>query len=162
MKLRKDMLMVAAIALVLVAGASKASAPSGRYASSNNTVLDTKTKLTWQQTLSPNQFTWGGATTLGAAQYYCANLVLNGGGWRVPTVKELLTIVDYSVTPSNNVPTIDAAFFPNTPASYFWSATPRADQAGQVWGVDFSTGLTNNGYTQGLSPSGSLYVRCVR
>ncbi len=39
--------------------------------------------------------------------------------WRMPTREELRSIVDYGVAS----PTIDTAFFPNTPGSFFWSAS---------------------------------------
>jgi hypothetical protein len=71
----------------------------------------------------------------------------------VPTVIELVSIVDYSL--SN--PAINAAAFPSTPASYFWSATPVAGAHGSAWGVVFSAGYVTFG---DVTDAG--YVRCVR
>lgn len=43
--------------------------------------------------------------------------------WRLPTFKELYTIADRGRTN----PAIDPAYFPNTPASFFWSGSPSAE-----------------------------------
>jgi hypothetical protein len=88
-----------ALAIIAVAlpTSADASAPAGRYVvtnggTGNGTVYDTKTKLTWQQTVSSTTYTWADAKT------YCAGVgtSLGGTGWRLPTLKELQTIVDYS------------------------------------------------------------------
>lgn len=55
-------------------------------------------------------------------------------GWRMPTMNELLSIVDYS---SVN-PAIDVAYFPNTPGVYHWSASPSYLFYWEAWGVDFT------------------------
>src|SRR5215472_2763046 len=93
----------AALSTALV---TKAAAPVGRYTIANGTVYDNKTKLTWQQQ-SASQI------TLSAAPTYCSSLGLDGDTWRLPTMKELITIVDYSIAP--NGPAIDSAAFPGTP-----------------------------------------------
>lgn len=72
--------------------------------------------------------------------------------WRVPMVKELEGIADLG----RASPAIDTTYFPNTPNSYFWSASPYASGASQAWGVS-SLGHANVPYrTQ------SLAVRVVR
>jgi hypothetical protein len=140
------------VAVVLVAVAliapAQANAPAGRYTTTGGTVFDTKTKLTWQQTAPTGTFTLAGAKT------FCQNVVasLGGTGWRLPTIKELVTIVDYSQTGS---PKIDAAFL-GTTAGYYWSASPVI---GEAWGVSFGTGVVSNGFG-GVSPM--AHVRCVR
>ncbi|MBH1988473.1 MAG: DUF1566 domain-containing protein [Myxococcaceae bacterium] len=57
------------------------------------------------------------------------------GSWRLPSVKELRTLVD--VTTSN--PSIDIYAFPNTPASWFWSSTQIAGGV-NAWFVYFHDG----------------------
>ncbi len=139
----------AASVLCLPASNARANAPPGRYSIANGTVTDTATKLVWQQAVDPGTYTWAGAKS------YCAGLSLAGGGWRVPSMKELMTLVDFSVGPPG--PTIDAAAFPNTPADYFWSSSPLAGQSSYAWLVFFSIGGTGyNGVTY------TLRVRCVR
>jgi hypothetical protein len=43
--------------------------------------------------------------------------------WRLPNILVLQSIVDRSVYN----PAIDTVAFPNTPASYFWSASAKGD-----------------------------------
>jgi hypothetical protein len=144
-----------AVALLAVAPVTRAAAPAGHYAIASGTVLDNKTGLTWQQAVPSGKYTWGSASASGTAQYYCANLSLDGGGWRLPTMKELTTIVDYSVASPG--PTIDANAFPSTPASFFWSSNPLVGASGFAWQVDFSYGETGNGNVSAMGA-----VRCVR
>jgi hypothetical protein len=126
---------------------SSATAPSERYAIANGTVFDAQTKLTWQQEVSATApFTWADAKT------YCAELSLNGSGWRVPAVGELQTIVDDSTNPS-----IDGAAFPMTPSEYFWSSSPVATDASRAWTCFFA-----NGSTYSFAMTIPKYVRCVR
>lgn len=142
----------AALTLLLDADV-RANAPAGRYtvsgAGAAATVLDTKTKLTWQQTPASTPLAWADAKT------YCAGVgsTLNGTGWRLPTVKELLTLVDYSGT----MPAIDATAFPDTPNTFFWSSTPLASSAVDAWDVVFGDGST---FTSDIATTNE--VRCVR
>jgi hypothetical protein len=80
---------------------------------------------------------------------------LGGTGWRLPTIKELQSIVDLSQTAA---PYIDPTAFPSTPSNYFWSSSPLAGSSSDAWNVSFG-----NGATYGTAVSGSYsYVRCVR
>jgi hypothetical protein len=123
---------------------------SGHYVVSAGTVYDTATKLTWQQTAS--------AATYAAAdaQVYCAGLgaTLGGTGWRLPTIKELATIIDFATT----APTIDLTAFPTTPqAQSYQSATQTAPSvpSGEFWNISFFSGAG--------SPDPFAYpARCVR
>jgi Protein of unknown function (DUF1566) len=158
MKAKPSRFLFAAVApLLLVAGASRADAPAGRYEIlASGTVYDTKTKLTWQQAVpQTGSYTWGGASTAGTAQSYCATLALNGTGWRLPTVGELLTLVDY--TQPGGQAMIDPTFFPATPPSAFWSSTPAAGSSSLAWYVYFLYG-----YSYVVAESGAGFVRCVR
>lgn len=122
-----------------------------RYQMKNGTVYDTKMKLTWQQTVSPNSFTWS------QAQTYCRNLVLEGGGWRAPSMKELQTIVDETRTD----PPIDPNAFPDAPSGSFWTSSPLVDSAGLSWYVDFFSPF-GEGKSGFLDTTKKLPVRCVR
>jgi Protein of unknown function (DUF1566) len=124
-----------------------ASAPPERYVtdSARGTVYDSKTKLTWQQIIPAAIYTWA------EAQTHCADV---GAGWRLPTIKELLTIVDES----QMAPSIDQTAFPSTPPnSLWWSSSPVAFSTSYAWLVDFSRGKTF-----AYEISNTLYVRCVR
>lgn len=125
-----------------------ADAPVGRYIASNGTVLDTETNLLWQQGHQGNAPNWSNA------QSYCDGLSLNGlGGWRVPTVKELQTIVDEKQT----TPFIDPTAFPMTPAEGFWTSSPWTGSSSMAWFVNFYNG--GAGYVDVAAGS---RVRCVR
>jgi hypothetical protein len=73
--------------------------------------------------------------------------------WRMPTLKELSTLVDYSTYD----PAIDTAIFPNTVSSYYWSSTTYAYDTYLAWLVYFY-----HGYDYYGNKSYSYYVRAVR
>ena len=80
-----------------------------------------------------------------------------GGGadWRMPTVKELQSIRDYSIAYPG--PTINTTYFPNTVASGYWSSTTGANGSGSAWVVNFYGGRIDYG-----SKASTFYVRAVR
>ncbi len=119
-----------------------------RYRMVNGTVYDTKMKLTWQQTISPYSFAWS------EAQNYCSNLNLEGDGWRVPSMKELQTIVDET----RSKPAIDVNTFPDTPPEAFWTSTAMAGPPSRFWFVGFYDGFTF--HRDEFADTG--WVRCVR
>jgi hypothetical protein len=121
-------------------------APPARYVIADGAVRDSQTKLTWQQALSTDRYTWADARN------YCAQLPLGGSGWRVPSIGELQTIVDERTTPAIDEPT-----FPETPGEYFWSSSTDALDPSQVWTVFFANGTTYRIPTTNLKN-----VRCVR
>lgn len=155
-RLHRTFVLAPALAIALFGHASIASAPAGRYTIAGGTVTDTKTGLVWQQTASTSKYPWtsSSATTASA---YCAALSLNGTKpWRVPSLKELMTIVDLT----QKSPAIDGAAFPSTPADFFWSATPTLGFSGQIyWTVQFDTGISDGTTVAAVNPA---YVRCVR
>lgn len=56
--------------------------------------------------------------------------------WRMPTPRELETILHYGRTN----PAIDTDYFMNASPAPVWSALPRADSPGHAWAVFFSLG----------------------
>jgi hypothetical protein len=131
-----------AAAALLVVGSTHANAPAGRYTiPTPGAVYDTKTKLTWTQ-MDFGPYTWGSASTPGTAQNYCATLTAPlGTGWRLPTIGELGTLVDYSQA-NGDLALIDPTFFPNTALEIHWSSTLAAWDSTSPWGVDFKDGDT--------------------
>jgi hypothetical protein len=141
-------LIAPALALAIAWSAlGRADTPPGRFTLQSGTVYDTNTKLTWQQAATPGAATWANAKS------YCANLTLNGVGWRMPSMKELQTIVDETRTN----PAIDPKAFPDTPAAFFWTSSPLAGDPSLAWLVDFGVG---NAGTYLLT--GANQMRCVR
>jgi hypothetical protein len=73
--------------------------------------------------------------------------------WRMPTRRELLTLVHAGA----QNPSIDATYFPNTVAAYFWSGSSYVPDPTQAWQVSFLYGH-NSGYYK----SYAYFVRLVR
>jgi hypothetical protein len=126
------------------AGAASRCVPNKRFVVlSGGLVSDTLTKLVWQQQASSTTMSWAGAKT------YCPS------GFRLPTVKELGSIVDLTIGPPG--PTIDQTAFPGTPGGSFWTSSPYAGSSSSAWDVSFSTGyLTYNVVSE------NYWVRCIR
>ena len=100
--------------------------------------LDTDDQATWQ-----------------AALAYCEGSDLAGhSDWRLPTRKELRSIVDYSTYN----PAIDINYFPDTMSSEYWSSTTFYDTKGNAWLVGFSYGYDIPDYAKSFA----YYVRAVR
>jgi hypothetical protein len=140
----------------------------------NGTVTDNNTGLVWQKcSVGQNNdatcsgtaamYNWYQATGTYDASYnpstqnVCGSLPLAGGGWRVPSKKELTSIVDYSI-PSPE-PTIQQSRFPSTVADSYWSSTTYASSLSSAWVVNFvySSDVYFNKYN-----GYCFYVRCVR
>jgi hypothetical protein len=152
------------LGLVAVAGlfastASHANAPPGRYTiPTTGVVYDTKTKLKWQAGFATN-VPWG--TAAGQTEAICKALTLDGGGWRLPTLKELQSLVDYTVPQSagsSSPGMIDSKFFPGTPGFEFWSSTLVAGNSANGWYVEFADGSTGSNGTDG----NTWDLRCVK
>jgi Protein of unknown function (DUF1566)/Bacterial Ig-like domain (group 2) len=75
--------------------------------------------------------------------------------WRLPTAKELQTIVDYGVASPG--PTIDSTWFPNTVGSAYWTSSPYVGYSSYAWSVIFLDGSVGD-----LSRNYTYYVRLVR
>lgn len=124
-----------------------AAAPPGHFRVVGETVEDRATSLTWQRHPPREQYTRKQAAA------YCAALTLRGAGWRVPTIKELQTLVDESQVG----PAIDEQAFPETQSSHFWSSSAVASFAIYTWTLNFADG------TDLWFPNEDPHhVRCVR
>jgi hypothetical protein len=124
-----------------------AGTPAQHYSVANGTVRDEYTGLTWQQATDGMMRPWADTRT------YCQTLPLAGGGWRLPGMKELQSLIDETRTD----PAIDPAAFPDTPGEPFWSATPALGFPGSAWRVSFE-----HGYTYDANESYLYRARCVR
>lgn len=132
---------------VLCVRGTAPAAVAPRFQVQNGVVRDRWTSLEWQQAPSSEPATWAGAKS------YCQQLGIVGGGWRLPSVRELHGIVNPEVA----VPAIDTGPFPKTPTHWFWTQTPRAGTSALAWAVDFFGG---NVFQELVETSGR--VRCVR
>ncbi len=121
------------------------------YVLGDGTAYDPRTKLTWQTAW--DDWSWEASFYWNTVSQHCTDLSLGGTGWRVPSVKELQTIVDETIA----APAIDTVTFPSTPAYIFWTSSATVGQAGSVWTVSFEKGWTGNEPT-----TNARALRCVR
>jgi hypothetical protein len=121
-------------------------APSSKVAE----VHDAFSDLTWQRVPAPEKKAWN------EAKSYCDGL---GDGYRLPGVKELLSIADFRNPKEPTDPAIDPVAFPGTPPDVFWSATKAVGSPSKHLGFSFQ-GLRPN--VSPFEETTSQYVRCVR
>ncbi|MBH1988865.1 MAG: DUF1566 domain-containing protein [Myxococcaceae bacterium] len=110
-------------------------------------VFDRKTAFVWQRFTAPNKMIWADSLE------YCSGLNLGGQVWRMPTIKELVTIVDFQAANAS----VDATIFPGTLSEEYWSSTRGTIGSKTRLGVDF-----HDGNTSAVLKNSSLLVRCVR
>ncbi len=118
----------------------------------NETITDNDTGLIWMQATadtdsngSADSVNWENALS------YCENLIFAGqSDWRLPTDKELQSIVDYNY----DSPAIDTAYFPDTASYNYWSSTTDVGTTGIARLVDFKNGKVSGSY--------KLYTQIVR
>ena len=135
----------------------------------NGVIKDNVTGLQWVKdgnlmaTRDPGfdaDYTAGdGCVTWQHALDYVAKLnnenYLGHSDWRLPTIKELSTLVDISIPYPG--PTINITFFPGTVAYYYWSSTTLAGDTSYAWSVNFFNGLWFS-----YDKTYGYYVRAVR
>ncbi|MCP5053840.1 MAG: DUF1566 domain-containing protein [bacterium] len=148
-----------------------------QMASRNNgdgTVSDLNTDLMWQKTPDFNNLmTWEEAKT------YAENLTLGGhDDWRLPTIKELYSIVSFNGSMRTQTPYIDTGYFdfqyPDTSTglrdmdAQYWSSTRYTGTTmygdESAFGFNFADGRIKS-YPIYQGPGGTpmaRYVRCVR
>ena len=103
----------------------------------NAAVLDRETGLVWEQ--SPDdttRFPWGDPSM----DVFCTDKIVgNRKGWRIPTIEELASLVDPSVTLPG--PTIPSGHpFNKVQRNFYWSATANAIDTTNAWAVEFGDG----------------------
>jgi hypothetical protein len=147
------------LAAAVVGAHAHADAPPRRFELRGDVAYDTRSKLGWQRGTAPEAY-----SSLAAARAYCSGLDLDGTGFRVPTLRELATIVDTS----RNNPAIDLSVFPNTSSGIYWSSTAIQDRDNPQfppasWGMFFDFGSSRRLDTSADSvPLATYHVRCVR
>ncbi len=84
---------------------------------------DTETNLIWSST-SPTKLSWI------EAEKWCESL---GNGWRMPTIKELFTLINFE----KSNPASDC---PDTASDVYWSSTTYRSSPSDAWFVGFGYG----------------------
>lgn len=151
---------------------------AGRYlpiGEDRGIIRDTVNGLEWQrcavgQTWNPEDETCSGSSS--SHRWSEATTLTAPGGFRLPTISELRTLVYCSSgqpalfgMPSNTTtcgggydrPTIVSEAFPRTTRAWFWSSSPYANASYGAWSVSFYGGNVY-GYHKGIDS----YVRLVR
>ena len=128
----------------------EADPPRNLTLNTNDTIYDVARGLEWtRQTLSDKCVTHQRATQI------AADCRIGGyTDWRLPTIKELLTLVDYERCKT----AIDTTLFPDTKNDWYWSSSLYAGDSGLAWIVNF-----NHGYAYYyFRDSNDGFVRAVR
>lgn len=113
----------------------------------NDTITDRKTGLTWQKKES-RKMRWKQAVD------YCLGLNLAGkSNWRLPSKRELLTLVERSMFN----PSINRQFFPDAVPENYWSSSTGTIATGSAaWLVNFGFGEMHY-----FNKANEYLVRCV-
>lgn len=132
----------------------------------NGTVTHKSTGLMWkvcsagQNWNSSDGSCTGTATTHNWQEALQIPQSLNAGGgfasqtdWRLPNLKELKSIVEFSCY----VPSINKTIFNSTPSARYWSSSPYANYSYNAWGVNF-----DYGYDYSHNRHNDRHVRLVR
>ena len=121
----------------------------GGFLFAGDMALDERTGLMWQD----NRFVESEKITYNQAETFCRELRLGGySDWRVPKIRELLSIVDYK---KYDPAILDG--FSIVESNYYWSSTQYMGDPDKVWGIDFKDGATD-----GNGKEYDRRVRCVR
>ena len=100
----------------------------------DGTVTDTATGLMWQRQDDNVMRTWENAMG------YCEDASIAGyNDWRLPTIKELESIVDST----RDDPAIDPMFI-GTNSFYYWSSSTLALTPSRAWFISFDDGTNGN------------------
>ncbi len=124
--------------------------PRDHYVLSSNSVRDSYTGLVWER--GDSQGGLGPPIGWTGARAYCEALRLDGESWRLPSVKELATLMDDNAPLGTGAPVLDSSAFPSAKAAADWSRTSLA--SGDHWTFSFFDGVTV--HTQSLA-----FVKCV-
>ena len=112
-------------------------------------VLDKETGLVWEKFPDAAISSW-----YSAFRHCYEKEVDNRKGWRVPTIDELTSLVDNSISS----PSLPAGHPFTVQSSWYWSATTNANGTTSAGVVNFSNGSVSNDD----KASSSSYVWCVR
>jgi hypothetical protein len=122
---------------------------SGSFTSAGGSVTDSRTQLVWQSDIAPSVLDWSSALA------YCEALTLDGNSdWRLPSGKELMSVLDFTQT----TPTI-APVFSARPTTTFWSSSPLKGFENTAYAIRFAFGSSDD---IGTSLTSTRSVRCVR
>jgi hypothetical protein len=114
----------------------------------DNIVIDIKSNIMWQDNVEVTQY----KENLTMSKLYCNELILNSyTNWRLPTIKELINIIDIkSKRYINNK-------FKFTSQSKYSTTTTFVLDNKKIWYVDFANGKLD--YQNSIN---KFNIRCIR
>lgn len=128
------------------------------FSADGSEVTDKRTNLTWARCYVGQA--WDGSTCTGGPTAMTHETALSTaqaatGGWRLPDIKELSSIMDRNC----GVPAIDQVAFPHSllPGYHVWSSTPFAGGSAYAWTIGLNDGVLDI-YARGYG----FFVRLVR
>ena len=124
----------------------------GTASGADDVVFDKETRLVWERSPAPDkQESWDAAIV-----YSYSKAVAKRKGWRLPTVEELLSLVD--PTQSNPTLSVGHPFINVKTDDFYWSSTLGSSSLPTyAWGYNFGNGDTSN-----CLKSAKLYTWLVR
>ncbi len=140
-------------------------ADGGRYRDTGLTIIDLLTGLEWEKKntargggvdlgnlhATDNRYSWYEITGSWIAAMN-DEAFAGHSDWRVPTLDELLSIIDDRW----NNPAIHPVFGPTVP-SFYWSSSELTGSVVYAWNVNFADGFSTDG-----TKAGAVYARAVR
>jgi hypothetical protein len=153
--MKRHVKLVAPLFALLVALPVSADAPLNQYEAftqRSGVISDAFTKLKWERKV------WGPSDFEEASTSHCR------APNRLPTLKELLSLVDEDVHEEYEgtkrvLKAIDQRAFPDTPVNVpYWTSTKEG--ADNAWTVNFADGTTATAPTSTVTGA-RLYARCV-
>ncbi|MCJ7828831.1 MAG: DUF1566 domain-containing protein [Dehalococcoidia bacterium] len=120
----------------------------------DDVVIDRATSLIWAADGTAAGCNNGSTITWSNAIIYAEGLTFAGfSDWRVPNIRELMSILDYN----EYMPTIQDPPFTHTKSNIYWSSTTSKNNDLVVWYVNFLEGIITT-----TAKTGLRYVRVVR
>ncbi len=116
-------------------------------------VTDLQTGLMWEKYEAVEGSVCDQGCSFEDAVDYCKDLVIDSySDWRLPSINELETIIDFSRTDPSVFPVFDSFS-----SLWFWSSTQSASDSEEAWYIHFKAG-----YAATTSKSYFPRVKCVR
>jgi hypothetical protein len=135
-------------------------APPDQYSEvTEGEIRDEYTGLVWQQGYSEATLSFDDAAA------YCDALDLGGEAWRLPSIRELATLVDEAQV----APSINREAFPNTQYGsrsdhWYWASHASVNDPSAAWALNFDDGFTgfNAGQSGDWNYWTAAWAKCVR
>ena len=116
-----------------------------RWTCGADSAVHTGTKLEWERVGPSGDLEWE------AAKRRCESLLLDGEGWRLPTLPELKTIREGALSPR-----LDLGVFPGAPGGWYWAG--EEFNVFTAAAVDFASADESDARRK----TERAFVRCVR